>query len=158
MEIENFPKRESREKVSRNEAVQHRSKIIPCKWVFKIKHKFNNTIRYKARLCVKGFHQVAVVDYTKSFSPVANSSTIAILLSTTLHMEDQGWTCKMSDAEAAFLNTELETPMYLEWPKSMREVRFIIVEEEENKFIKLVRLMYSNVDAALRWQKIFVKL
>ena len=58
----------------------------------------------------------------ESFSPVANMSTIAILLLTTLHIEDHGWICKMFDVEAAFLNAELETLMYLEWPESMREL------------------------------------
>ena len=58
--------------------------------MFKIKHKLNNTIRYKTS-------QVPGVDCTKSFSPVASSSTIAILLLTTLHIEDQGWTCEMFD-------------------------------------------------------------
>ena len=91
------------EKVSREEAELAGRKIIPCKWVFKIKHELNN---YKTRLCVKRSHQVPGVDYTKLFSPVANMSTIAILLLTTLHMEDHGWICKMFDVEAAFLNTE----------------------------------------------------
>ena len=81
-------------------------------------------------LCVKVFHKVPGVGYSKSFSPVASSSTIATLLSTTLHMENQGWTSEMFDVEAAFLNAELETPMYLEWPKSMRELGFITKEEE----------------------------
>ena len=73
-------------------------------------------------------------------------------------MGDHGWICKMSDVEAAFLNAELETPMYLEWPESMRELRFITEEEERGKCTKLVRLMHGNVDAALRWQKVFIKL
>ena len=64
----------------------------------------------------------------------------------------------MFDVEAAFLNAELETPMYLEWPESMKELGFITEKEERKKCIKLVRSMYGNVDAALRWQKAFIKL
>ena len=49
--------------------------------------------------------------------------------------------------------------MYLEWLESMRELGFITKEgEEEEKCLKLVRSMYGNVDAALRWQKSFIKL
>ena len=107
-------------------------KIIPCKWVFKIKHEIDNTVRHKTRLCVKGFHQVPRVDYTELFSPVAKTSTISILLLTTLYMEDHGWICDMFNVEAAFLNAELETPMYLECPESMRELGFITEEEERN--------------------------
>ena len=107
---------------------------------------------------MKGFQQAPGVDKNKSFSPVACSSTIAILLSTTLHMEDQGWTSEIFDVEAVFLNAELEKPMYLEWPKPMRELGFITKEREEEKYIKLVRSMYGNVDAALSWQKTFINL
>ena len=40
----------------------------------------------------------------------------------------------------------------------MRKFGLIIEEEERDKCIKLVRSMYGNVDAALRWQKAFIKL
>ena len=112
-------------KVSREEAELEGRKIIPWKWVFKIKHELDNTVRYKKRLCIKGLHQVPRVDYTESFSPGTNTSTISILLLTTLYMEDYGWICEMFDVEAAFLNAKLETLMYLEWPESMRELGFI---------------------------------
>ena len=64
----------------------------------------------------------------------------------------------MYDVEAAFLNAELETPMYLEWPESIKELGFINKKEEEEQCIKLAQSMYGNVDAALRWQKSFIKL
>ena len=108
-------------------------------------------MRYKTRFCVKGFHQLLDVDYTESFSPVANSSTITILLSSTLYWESKGWICEIFDVKVAFLNAELETPMYLEWPESMKELGFINKKEEAEQCIKLVRSMYGNVDAALRW-------
>ena len=86
LEINNFMKRGSQEKVSREEDKSEGIKIIPYKWVFKIKHELDNMVRYKTKLCVKGFHEVPGVDYTESFSPVANTSTISTLLLTTLHM------------------------------------------------------------------------
>ena len=89
-EINNIMKRGSWKEVSREEAELAGRKIITCTWVFKIKHELNNTVRYKTRLCVNGFHQVPGVDYTESCSPVASQSTISILLLTTLHMEDHG--------------------------------------------------------------------
>ena len=138
-------------KVSRVEAELAGRKIIPCQWVFKIKQELNNTVIYKSRLCVKGFHQVPEVYYTESFSPVANMSIISILLLTTLFMEDHGWICKMFDVEAAFLNAELETSMFLKWLRLMRELGFITEGEERDKCIKLVRSMYGNVDTTLRW-------
>ena len=156
-EIMNFIKRKSWEYVSIDEPKSTNRKIIPCKWVFKIKKEQDGSKRYKSRLCVKGFHQVPGVDYTESFSPVATDSTIQILLLYTLWKSKEGWGCEMFDVEAAFLNAELENVMYLAWPEYMVELGFITQQQKEKECIKLVRSMYGNVDAALRWQKCFVE-
>ena len=37
----------------------------------------------------------------------------------------------MFDVEAAFLNAELEIPMYLEWPEEMKRLGFISEDEEK---------------------------
>ena len=156
-EVMNFMKRKSWKYVSIDEAEKLKRKMIPCKWVFKIKNEQDGSKRYKTRLCVKGFHQIPGVDYTESFSPVATDATIQILLIYTLWKYHEGWRCEMFDVEAAFLNAELENAMYLKWPEGMKELGFITEEQEKNECIKLVRSMYGNVDAALRWQKCFVE-
>ena len=48
--------------------------------------------------------------------------------------------------------------MYLEWLESMKELGFMNEKEEAEQCNKLVRSMYGNVDAALRWRKAFIKL
>ena len=156
-EIENFLKRQSWEFVDKDIAIKANRKIIPLKWVFKIKNEQDGTKRYKTRLCVKGFHQVPGVDYTESFSPVATESTIHLVIAYTLYKYNEGWRCEMFDVEAAFLNAELENPMYLQWPDKMMELGFINQDQMQNQCIKLVRSMYGNVDAALRWQRCFVE-
>ena len=109
----NFFKRKSWKNVSVKEPSQSGRKLIPCKWVFQVKNKQDGSKRYKTRLCVKGFHQIAGVGYTEPFSQVTREATIQILLLCTLWMYKQGWRCEMFDVEAAFLNAELETAMYL---------------------------------------------
>ena len=42
-EINNFLKRKSWEYVSREEAIKEGRKLIPCKWIFKIKNEINNS-------------------------------------------------------------------------------------------------------------------
>lgn len=55
--------------------------VIFCKWIFRIKHKQNGSIdRYKGRFVAKGFHQRPGIEFTYTFSPVVNTTTICILV------------------------------------------------------------------------------
>ena len=45
-------------------------KPIGCKWVYKTKHYPDGTLRYKARLVVKGYEQVKGVDIDETYTPV----------------------------------------------------------------------------------------
>ena len=77
-----------------------RRKLIGVKWVFKIKHEPDYSLRYKSRIVSKGFMQVPGVDYREKFSPVAQSSSVKLVLALVLFLY---WKCELVDIEAAFL-------------------------------------------------------
>lgn len=66
-----------------------RSKVVGCKWVFRVKWHADGSInRFKAPLVVKGYNQRPGIDYTETFSPVVKSATIFTVLSIVVM---QGW-------------------------------------------------------------------
>ena len=66
--------------------------IVGCKWVFRIKRKFDVTIeRFKARLVAKGFHQRLGLDYSETFSPIVKPTTVRLILSIVI---SYGWSLR----------------------------------------------------------------
>ncbi|GAA0147333.1 transmembrane signal receptor [Lithospermum erythrorhizon] len=54
---------------------------IGCKWMYKIKRKPDGSVdKYKARLVANGFNQVEGINYFDSFSPVAKTVTMRVVL------------------------------------------------------------------------------
>ncbi|GMF39904.1 unnamed protein product [Phytophthora fragariaefolia] len=80
-------------------------------WVFALKRdEHGNIIRYKARLVALGRVQTYGVDYTSTYSPVANLNTVRIFLAVCYQ---RGYMVKHYDVETAFLNGDLEEEVYM---------------------------------------------
>jgi hypothetical protein len=148
-EIMNFISRGSWKKVPRSQARKSGKTILPTKWVFKKKDEQDGTTRYKSRIVTKGFMQIPGVDYSESFSPVANDTSVRIGIAKTLANND--WVIEVIDIEAAFLEGQLDRDTYIEWPEGMVKLGFITADESERACIQLTKSMYGNVDAARRF-------
>jgi hypothetical protein len=74
-EIQNFINRDTWRIVDRTE-VHPGQKALKSRWVFVKKDDKAGGVRFKAWFVVKGFGQVPGVDFTESYSPVANDTTI----------------------------------------------------------------------------------
>ena len=80
--------------------------VINCKWIFKLKHKPDGSIKlYKAMLVEKGFKQEDGFDYDETFSPVIKITTVHILLSLYI---SQNWLIHQLHVSNAFLHGDLQ--------------------------------------------------
>ncbi|GLT61623.1 hypothetical protein SLA2020_343180 [Shorea laevis] len=88
--------------------------VIGVKWVYKVKLNSHGSLnKYKARLVVKGHSQLAGIDFTETFAPVARFDTIRLLFAM---VAQKGWLIYQLDVKSAFLNGELKEEIYVEQP------------------------------------------
>ncbi|KAA3487218.1 Retrovirus-related Pol polyprotein from transposon TNT 1-94 [Gossypium australe] len=93
--------------------------------------------KYKVRLVVKGYAQMFVVDFLKTFAPVAMMDTVRMLL--TLFAQ-KGWLVHQMDAKSTFLNGYVEEKIFFKKPQG-----FSI----QGKEVKASRSWCSRIDAYL---------
>ncbi|GKB02704.1 retrotransposon protein, putative, ty1-copia subclass, partial [Tanacetum coccineum] len=87
-------------------------KIIGHKWLFKKKTNMDGAVHtYKAHLVAKGFTQTPMINYKKTFSPVADIRAIRILIAITAFYNYKIW---QMDVKIVFLNRYLNKEVYME--------------------------------------------
>ena len=63
---------------------------------------------------MKGYDQIPGVDFTESFAPMANDTTLHTMLIIRLTYSDEdGWTVEVIDIETAFLEAELKEKVWI---------------------------------------------
>jgi histone deacetylase 1/2 len=117
--------------------------IIDCKWVYHIKKNVDGTIdRYKACLVAKGFKQRHGIDYEGTFSPVAKSATIRIVLTIVV---SRSWSLRQLDVKNAFLHGVLEEEVYMKQPLGFED------PHTPHFICKLVKAIYGLKQAPRAW-------
>ena len=90
---------------------------ISSKWVYKTKRNPDGSIRYKSRLVISGFQQVAGVDYGETYAPVSKLTSFRLLVSLAAYY---GWKIDHLDVVTAFLNPALDRDnVYMRLPPGM---------------------------------------
>lgn len=117
--------------------------LVDSKWVFKVKTTPNSDkVRFKARLCARGFTQTKGVDYKETFSPTVRYDTVRILLSIAVKRK---YEIKQFDVKTAFLHGTLEEEVYMAPPKG--------VKIQEGYVCRLLKSLYGLKQSSRCWNK-----
>lgn len=102
-------------------------RLIDSKWVFRVKEDpEKKAIRFKARLCARGFMQKAGIDYTETFAPVVRYDSLRTLLAI---VAEEDLELLQFDVQTAFLYGELDEDIYMEIPEEKSRGREIWKEK-----------------------------
>jgi len=97
--------------------VEHtRSKPISCKWVCKMKTNPDGTLRYKARLVIKGYEQMQGIDFDETYAPVSKMTTLSYLM---CRATQEDWEMDLLDVVTAFLNPAIAKKVYMQLPEGI---------------------------------------
>ena len=118
-------------------------KAIPLKWIFKIKRDAKGVFeKYKARIVVRGFSQIAGLDFNETFAPVVRIESIRIILALAaandLHILHV-------DCKNAFLHGKSDVELYITQPEGFFDREF------PDKVLRLNKSLYGLKQAPRIW-------
>ena len=85
-------------------------------------------LKLRARLVANGQHQKHGLDYSETFAPTTNMTTICTILTM---VACQNWEIHQVDIKSAYLNAELHEDIYMRAPPGY------LKPEDEGKVLKL---------------------
>ena len=97
--------------------VEHaHSKPISCKWVYKMKMNPDGTLRYKARLVIKGYGQMQGIDFDETYAPISKMTTLHYLMCRAVQ---EDWNMDQLDIVTTFLNPAINKEVYMQLPEGI---------------------------------------
>jgi hypothetical protein len=123
-----------------------KTRYLDLIWTYGRKHRPGGSLKkYKSRLCVNGSRQIQGIDYTESFAPVVQWSTIHLVNTLATMHNVKG---KQIDFTQAFTQAKFKEDIYLRFPVGLEH-------KNEKWALKLKRNLYGLVQAS---RHLFLKL
>nr|GEU62651.1 hypothetical protein [Tanacetum cinerariifolium] len=120
------------------------ARTVGSKWLFKKNTNMDGAVYiFKARFVAKGFTQTYGVDYEETFSPVADTRVIRILIAIAAHYDYEIW---QMHVKTAFLNGHLSKEVYMEQPQGFVNPKY------PSRVCKLKRSIYGLKQASRQCQ------
>jgi hypothetical protein len=106
--------------------------------------------RYKARLVAQGFSQIAGVDFDSSLlhAPVVRHTTLRLVL---CYAAAQGWELQQMDVTTAYLQSELDEPLYLRQPPGFEQLG--VGGRRQQLCLRLRRSLYGLRQSGGNWNR-----
>lgn len=124
-------------------------KMVQCKWIYRTKFAADDSVdKHKARLVVKGFSQVAGVDYTETFAPISKMNSIRLTLAI---VAAHGWVVHQMDVKSAFLHGDLDEEIYMEQPQGFIQDTSLVCRLRKSLYglKQAPRAWYAKMDSSL---------
>ncbi|KAI2489482.1 hypothetical protein MHU86_25099 [Fragilaria crotonensis] len=140
IELDALRKKDAMSEINRSD-VPKGHQIIRSTWAFRRKRRPNGEIhKLKARFVVRG--DLQVLDASEgTYSPVVDWSTVRLLFILTVAQQLKSTTI---DFNAAFVQSDLPEPIYLELPPGYSV-------PGEDKVYKVIKSLYGDIRAAKLW-------
>ena len=117
-------------------------KAIGCRFVLKRKRNGSGKIEsYKARLVAQGYSQKEGVDYTETFAPVTQFTTIMLLINIAAAYDLE---VHQMDFDTAYLNASLREDLYMKIPEECDH-------KNTSQVFKLNKAIYGLKQAGNEW-------
>jgi len=120
---------------------------IGCRWVFRKKINPDGSVRFKARLVIKGYEQIPGVDFGDTFAPVAKLTSLRLILG---HAILNGWETHHMDVVTAFLNPPLDNSVFMDLPEG---IEFLAKLPQRISACRLKKALYGLKQAPRLWYR-----
>ncbi|XP_051168426.1 uncharacterized protein LOC127286153 [Leptopilina boulardi] len=124
--------------------------IIDSRWLFKQKIDPNGSVKFKARLVIRGFKDKNIYELAETYAPVSRLPLVRTVLAIVNKYNLK--VCQF-DVKTAFLNGEINEEIYMEIPEGTGHS----IKQRKEKVCKLERALYGLRISSKRWNDKFTK-